>query len=43
MRLIDARAAAIWSLLSRSHVGSSNGAPDSSATFVSLSTNTSFT
>src|SRR5580765_6532681 len=36
--LIDARAIAIWSLVRTSHVGSSNGAPVSSATFVSLST-----
>ena len=36
--LMAARAVAIWSLLRRSQVWSSKGAPDRSATFVSLST-----
>ena len=43
IRLMAARAATIWSLLSKSQVGSSNGAPDSSATLVSLSTKISLT
>jgi hypothetical protein len=38
MRLMAARAAAIWSLVRRSQLWSSNGAPESSATLVSLST-----
>ena len=43
IRLMAERAVAIWSFLRRSQVGSSNGAPESSATLVSLSTKISFT
>jgi hypothetical protein len=42
-RLTAARAATIWSLLRKSQLGSSKGAPESRATFVSLSTKISLT